>query len=88
MVRKDDVDPGGWNDICPSKLIVPLDTHMHRVSRAMGLTSRRQANGRTAEEITPGDALKAYLESKNIPPDRQKVLLEYGEKLIEDLEES
>lgn len=52
MVRKDDVDPGGWNNVCPSKLVVPLDTHMHKLSRAMGLTRRKQADRRTAEEIT------------------------------------
>jgi len=40
----------------------------------------------TAEEITPLDALKAYLEAKKPPisPERAKVLLEYGEKLIQE----
>ena len=37
----------------------------------------------TAEEITPTQALKAYLESK-FSPERAKVLLEYGEKLIQE----
>ena len=37
----------------------------------------------TAEEITPAQALKAYLESK-FSPERAKVLLEYGEKLIQE----
>ncbi len=37
----------------------------------------------TAEEITPIDALKAYLESKKVSPERTRLLLEYGEKLIE-----
>jgi len=54
MVRKDDVDPGGWNGICPSKLIVPLDTHMFRVCGRLGLTSRKQANLKAAIEITTG----------------------------------
>jgi uncharacterized protein (TIGR02757 family) len=52
MVRKDEVDPGGWGAIPPSKLVVPLDTHMHRISRQIGLTSRNQADLRTALEIT------------------------------------
>lgn len=52
MVRNDDVDPGGWDTIPASKLIVPLDTHMHRLSLQMGLTDRKQANGRTALQIT------------------------------------
>ncbi len=52
MVRRDDVDPGGWDAVPASKLIVPLDTHMHRLSLLLGLTDRRQANGRTALEVT------------------------------------
>jgi uncharacterized protein (TIGR02757 family) len=52
MVRSDDVDPGGWDTVPASKLIVPLDTHMHRLSLLLGLTDRKQANGRTALEIT------------------------------------
>jgi uncharacterized protein (TIGR02757 family) len=54
MVRSDDVDPGGWESVSPSKLIVPLDTHMHRISLSLGLTKRRQANILTAKEITEG----------------------------------
>ncbi len=38
----------------------------------------------TAEEITPLDALKAYLESKKVSPERAKLLIEYGERLIEE----
>lgn len=52
MVRKDDVDPGGWDNVPRSKLIVPLDIHMHRICLALGLTQRKQANMRTAVEIT------------------------------------
>lgn len=52
MVRRDDVDPGGWDSVPASKLIVPLDTHMHRLSLLLGLTDRKQANGRTALDIT------------------------------------
>lgn len=65
MVRKDAVDPGGWKTVPPSKLIVPLDTHMHRLARELGFTKRKQANLRTALEITeafrkiePGDPVK------------------------------
>jgi len=38
----------------------------------------------TAEEIPPLDALKAYLESKKVSPERAKLLLEYGERLIQE----
>ncbi len=52
MVRRDDVDPGGWDGVDPADLTVPLDTHMHRIGRDLGLTKRAQADGRTARELT------------------------------------
>jgi uncharacterized protein (TIGR02757 family) len=52
MVRQDDVDPGGWGRIPASKLIVPLDVHMHRISLGFGWTSRKQADLRAAVEVT------------------------------------
>ncbi len=54
MIRKDKVDPGGWAGIPLSKLIIPLDTHMHKISLALNLTKRKQANMVTALEITAG----------------------------------
>jgi uncharacterized protein (TIGR02757 family) len=48
------VDPGGWEDIPASKLIVPVDIHMHRVGLSLGMTKRKQANMVTAKEITEG----------------------------------
>ncbi|MCL4417693.1 MAG: TIGR02757 family protein [Actinobacteria bacterium] len=65
MIRKDEVDPGVWSGISPSKLIIPLDTHMHRISLSYKLTERKQADFNTALEITrafkkfsPGDPVK------------------------------
>ena len=52
MVRRDDVDPGGWEGVPPSKLLVPVDTHMHRIAMTLGFTKRKQADLRTATEIT------------------------------------
>ncbi|MEA3223780.1 MAG: TIGR02757 family protein [Thermodesulfobacteriota bacterium] len=52
MIRRDDVDPGGWSDVPASKLIVPLDTHMHQISLALGLTQRKLPDMKTAMEIT------------------------------------
>jgi uncharacterized protein (TIGR02757 family) len=52
MVRSDAVDPGGWSAVSPAALIVPLDTHMHRISRKLGLTERRAADLRAAREVT------------------------------------
>ncbi|MEW5947307.1 MAG: TIGR02757 family protein [bacterium] len=54
MVRRDEVDPGGWDAVPRAKLIVPLDTHMHRISLALRLTERRQADIRAALEVTAG----------------------------------
>jgi len=54
MVRRDAVDPGGWDGVAPSKLIVPLDVHMHRICRRLGLTRRKSADLRAAEEATTG----------------------------------
>ena len=52
MVRKDAVDPGGWDQIPPSKLIVPMDVHMGRICRRLKLTSRSQSDMKAALEIT------------------------------------
>ncbi|MCA1961042.1 MAG: TIGR02757 family protein [Desulfomonile sp.] len=52
MVRRDAVDPGGWERVPRSKLVVPVDVHMHRLSLRLGLTKRKQADLRTALEVT------------------------------------
>jgi len=52
MVRKDRVDPGGWDSISAAKLIVPLDVHMHRIGVALGATARKSADLVAAREIT------------------------------------
>ncbi len=52
MVRKDLVDVGLWGEIDRSKLIIPLDTHVSKISRALGLTQRKTDSWKTAEEIT------------------------------------
>ncbi|MBN1115221.1 MAG: TIGR02757 family protein [Oligoflexia bacterium] len=58
MIRKDDVDPGGWDELPASKLLVPLDTHMYRFGITCGFTKRKNADLKTAMEITNG--LKKY----------------------------
>jgi uncharacterized protein (TIGR02757 family) len=52
MVRKDNVDPGGWYGIQASDLVIPLDTHMFRISSKLGFTARKQADIKTALEVT------------------------------------
>ncbi|MBN2035750.1 MAG: TIGR02757 family protein [Chitinispirillaceae bacterium] len=53
MVRPNDgIDLGVWKRIRPSKLILPLDTHVARMALALGLTRRQTATWAMAEEIT------------------------------------
>ncbi len=53
MVRPNDgVDIGIWNEIPSSQLIIPLDTHISKISRNLGLTSRKSDDLLTAIEIT------------------------------------
>ncbi|HOX11429.1 MAG TPA: TIGR02757 family protein [Spirochaetales bacterium] len=52
MVRKDAVDPGGWTGVSPSRLVVPLDTHMGAACRRLGLVTRRADDLKAALEAT------------------------------------
>jgi len=56
MVRSDNVDPGVWKGVSASHLLVPMDTHMHRIAFSLGLTTRKQADLRCAIEVTRGFA--------------------------------
>jgi len=52
MIRRDNIDPGPWSRLPSSKLIIPLDTHMFRIAGELGFTKRKQADIKTAMEIT------------------------------------
>ena len=53
MVRgPDGVDLGVWKRVRPSALLIPLDTHIGRISQHLGLTRRTDLSWRTAEEVT------------------------------------
>jgi uncharacterized protein (TIGR02757 family) len=53
MVRRGDgLDFGLWKKVDPSKLVIPLDTHIVRISKNIGLTARATADWKMAEEIT------------------------------------
>jgi uncharacterized protein (TIGR02757 family) len=55
MVRRGDgIDLGLWPDVSPRLLVIPVDTHVHRIARNLGLTRRPDASLRTALEITSG----------------------------------
>jgi uncharacterized protein (TIGR02757 family) len=52
MVRRDAVDLGVWSIVRPSQLIIPLDTHVIRVSRCLRLTRYTSPGWRMAADIT------------------------------------
>lgn len=47
----DGVDLGAW-PVSPAVLLIPVDTHIHKLSRNLGLTRRKDVSWKTAEEIT------------------------------------
>ncbi len=46
------VDIGLWKGISPSQLMIPLDVHVARTARRLGLVSRKQNDRKTVEELT------------------------------------
>jgi exonuclease SbcD len=58
------------------------EAHFSTIAREIQREARLRLGQFTAEEITPLEALKKYLESKKTLPERTKVLLEYGERMI------
>ena len=52
MVRREAPDFGLWRDVSAARLLMPVDTHIENMSRAIGLTRRRSRNWKMAEEIT------------------------------------
>jgi len=54
MVRDDNngVDFGLWKSISPAKLIIPIDLHVARVAKKLGLLKRKQVDWLAAVELT------------------------------------
>lgn len=52
MVRKGPVDFGIWDFMPPSELLIPLDVHVARISREMGLLTRKQNDFKAVIELT------------------------------------
>ena len=52
MVRRDALDLGVWTRVSPARLVVPLDTHVVRVGRCLGLTRYSSPGWRMAHDIT------------------------------------
>ncbi len=61
------------------------EAHYFTIAKDIKREARSSRLGQfTAEEITPLDALKVYLESKKVSQERAKLLLQHGEKLIQE----
>ncbi|MCI0469790.1 MAG: TIGR02757 family protein [Nitrospirae bacterium] len=58
MIRDRDIDFGIWKGIPKGKLVMPLDTHIAKISRCLGFTKRKTQDWRMAVEIT--DALREF----------------------------
>jgi uncharacterized protein (TIGR02757 family) len=52
MVRQDEVDLGLWSFLGTHRLIMPVDTHVHRLGLALGLSQRKIADLKCAREMT------------------------------------
>ena len=53
LCRKDGVvDLGIWNGVSPAGLMIPLDVHVARTARLLGLVTRKQNDRKTVEELT------------------------------------
>lgn len=63
MVRRDPAGSGGvdfglWQRISPAQLLMPLDVHVERVARRLGLLHRPQTDWRAVLELT--ESLRAF----------------------------
>ena len=52
MVRRTSPDLGLWDFVDPAKLVVPLDTHVHRIATFLGLNRRKTADWKAARALT------------------------------------
>ncbi|MBN1893612.1 TIGR02757 family protein [bacterium] len=58
MVRKDHLDLGLWTGVRPDQLVMPVDTHIARIGRMLGLTGIQSPGWAMALEIT--DSLRRF----------------------------
>ena len=67
MIRDGEVDFGIWSSIKKSELLIPLDTHVARLSREFGLLKRTSNDFRAVIELT--EKLKEFDESDPVKYD-------------------
>ena len=58
MVRKDEIDTGIWSEVSRSKLIMPVDVHIARISQKLKLVKRKSVDLAYAVELT--EKLKTF----------------------------
>ena len=52
MVRRTAPDLGLWTFVDPAKLVMPVDTHIHRIATFLGLNDRKSADWKAARALT------------------------------------
>ena len=52
MVREDNIDMGLWQRVDKKDLLIPLDTHIFKQSKKLGLLKRKNADFKSVIEIT------------------------------------
>lgn len=52
MVRRTPPDLGIWDFVDPAKLVMPVDTHVHRIATFLGLNDRKTADWKAARALT------------------------------------
>jgi uncharacterized protein (TIGR02757 family) len=58
MVRRTAPDLGLWTFVDPAKLVMPVDTHIHRIATFLGLNDGKSADWKAARALT--DRLAAF----------------------------
>lgn len=77
MIRKSPVDLGVWNFMQPKDLLIPLDVHVARISRNMGLLNRKSNDFKAVLELT--DKLREF--SSNDPVKYDFAMFAFGVEL-------
>jgi uncharacterized protein (TIGR02757 family) len=52
MVRRTAPDRALWTFVDPSRLVMPVDTHIHRIATFLGLNDRKSADWKAARQLT------------------------------------
>jgi len=52
MVRRTEPDLGIWDFVDPAKLVMPVDTHVHRIATFLGLNGRKTPDWKAARALT------------------------------------